>query len=631
MTPHNQNGMHPKDMRNLMIFLACAAVLWFGFDHFVLKPQMEAAKRQQAAGQQTLAAQTAQGLDHDPINTVPRSRDEIISEGARLPIESAQLNGTLSLTGARIDDLEFKNYFTEIDRKTEVPLFAPAGSETPYYAEMGWLAENTDVKVPTSSTVWTAPADAKLTTETPVTLTWNNSAGLVFERTLAIDPEYLITVTQSVKNTSGKPVTLFPYAAITRKGTPKHSSTVGYEGPLGYVGEDLHQIKYTDLTDDPAQSFTGSEGWIGIGDKYWLASIIPDQKSNHTFRFAAQVDAGDEEKEHATYQVDARGDGITIADGASGENVTHLYAGAKKVSVLELYETKLGVKHFDLAVDFGMLYFLTRPMYWLLTLFNSWVGNFGLAIIMLTIVVRFAVFPLTSASYKSFAKMKKVAPRMTELKVKYGDDKARMQQELVKLYETERVNPMAGCFPLLLQIPIFFAVYKVISVSIEMRHAPFFGWIHDLSAKDPLSVFNLFGLLPFHVPEVMHIGPWSIAMLILMLMQKHLNPPPTDQIQKDIANFMPWVITFVLSKFPVGLVIYWTFSNLISFTQQYIIMRSMGVPVYLFAKEAAIAHHASHSANVEEAAKRAKEEREERDARKKRAEGVEESLFGDQK
>jgi YidC/Oxa1 family membrane protein insertase len=465
------------------------------------------------------------------------------------------------------------------------------------------------LKVPTRSTVWTQKGDNALTPQTPVTLVWNNGAGLNFERIISIDKNYMFKIEQRVINQSAQEITLFPYASVTRHGIPKHATTVGYEGPFGFINDEAHKVNYKNLLKDQQTTMQATGGWIGFTEKYWLTALLPDQKKLQDFRFSAQKA---EPENSSVFQVDVRGQALKIASGASASVTDHIFSGAKIVSLLNSYEQQLNVKHFDLAVDFGILYFLTRPMYFILNLFNGWFGNFGLAIIGLTLVVRAAVFPLANASYRSFAGMKKVAPKMTELRVRYGDDKQKLQQELIKLYETEKVNPMAGCFPLLLQIPIFFAVYKVISIAIEMRHAPFFGWIQDLSAIDPLTIFNGFGLLPFDVWSFLHIGPWSVAMLILMLIQKSMNPPPTDQIQKDIATFMPWVITFVMAKFPVGLVIYWTFSNLISVIQQYVIMRSMGVPVYLFAKDEALAYEASHTKKMEEAKLQAEKDREDK-------------------
>jgi YidC/Oxa1 family membrane protein insertase len=622
-SPHGPQGggMHPQDMRNMIVFILLAIGIWFAFEHFFIKPKMDALK-QQAQIERAAAPVTAIA----PATAL--SRDEVMKTSQRLEISAPQLKGTLTLTGNRIDDLELVKFFNSEERKDDdhVILFSPAGAAMAHYAEISWLSDNQGLKLPNRDTVWRVTgANKTLTPDTPVTLTWDNGAGLVFERTLKIDRNFAISVTQKVTNNSDAAVTLFPYAALVRQGAPPHAATVGYEGPLGVFGAELEEVKYTDILKDGAQNFSAQQGWIGFGEKYWLSALLPQQNQTLDFSFRGQASNDPEDKKglKGFYQLDVRAAPIVIAPQGTGENTMHVFAGAKQLTTLELYEDSLGVPHFDLAIDFGMLYFLTRPMQFLLTLFNSWVGNFGIAIILLTLVVRAAVFPLANTSYRSFAGLRKIAPKMAELKVKYGDDRARMQQELVKLYETEKVNPMAGCFPLLLQIPIFFAVYKVISISIDMRHAPFFGWIKDLSVVDPLSIFNLFGLLKFDVPQFLLIGPWSLAMLALMLLQKKLNPPPTDQIQRDIANWMPWIITLTMAHFPSGLVIYWTFSNLLSVIQQYVIMRSMGVPVYLFEKDAAIAHNEQYTLEAQQAAERAREER----AKLEKKKDVKEGLF----
>ncbi len=633
-TPPGKNN--PNDTKNMIIFGVVAILLWLAYDHYVMKPN-QAAMRAAAQAEATMTPEQKVARDERIKAEVPVPREEILSKGARIPFGNEQVAGSFSTTGNRFDDLSFRKYVTELHGTKPVVLFSPAGSEHAHYAEIGWLPDDNEVKVPGRNTEWSVKDKGDFSPEKPTLLTWDNGQGVTFERRLSIDANYLITIKQTVRNESGKAVTLYPYASIARRGFPTHEKGPGYEGPLGFIDGEMEEISYNDVAKDPEFTKASKGGWIGFGEKYWLSAIIPDQKGGQTYRFSSKPNEGKLDLLKTLYQADVRNDAITVAAGDSAENITYLFGGAKKVNLLEKYEDQLNVPHFDLAVDFGVLYFLTRPLYFLLNLFNGWVGNFGIAILMLTLVVRAAVFPLANASYRSFAKLRKVAPRMAELKVKYGDDKPRMQQELIKLYETEKVNPMAGCFPLLLQIPIFFAVYKVISISIEMRHAPFFGWIHDLSVHDPLTIFNLFGAINWQPPSLLMIGPWSIAMLILMLAQKHLNPPPQDQIQKDIANFMPWVITFVLSSFPSGLVIYWTFSNLISVIQQSLIMKSMGVPVYLFSPDKAIEHHNSHASELQQATERAKAEKEGRakDITKDvkvvdETKEVKESLFGDE-
>ena len=607
----NQKGMHPKDKRNLIIFVLSSLLLWFAFEHFVIGPRMAAVKQQQALAEQT--APQSKVADDVSDKIIPRA--EKIASSKRVTLSSKELSGSFSLTGSRIDDISLNNYVTELKGTEHVVLMSPTDTENPHYAEMGWLADSSDVKTPDKNTVWTVKGNDKLTPSTPVIMSWSNGAGLTFEKTYQIDDHFMFTVTQKVTNTSGHDVTLYPYSSLTRKGLPQnHGKGIGYEGPMGYIADELHEIKYGKLEEDGPQKFTALNGWIGFGEKYWLSALVPPQMEQAYYTFQATPNAKDPKEN--IYQVDIRGEKETVAAGKSIEDTVHLFVGAKQIKLLDEYEEKLGVKHFDLAVDFGLLYFLTKPLYFLLILFNSWVGNFGVAIILLTFVVRGAVYPLASKSYRSFAGLKKIAPKMAELKEKYSNDKARLHQELVKVYETEKVNPMAGCLPLLLQMPIFFAIYKVMSIAVEMRHAPFFGWIHDLSAHDPLTVFNLFGLLPYDVPTFLMIGPWSLLMLAMMLFQKHLNPPPTDQIQKDMANFMPWIMTYTLSSFASGLVIYWAVSNVLSVLQQTYIMRSMGVPIYLFDRDAALEHANSHKVEVDKVVKKIREEKAELESKK---------------
>lgn len=585
----NQKGMHPSDKKNLIIFVLASLVLWFGFEHFVMGPRIEEARKQQAAIESTAPQSQVTADNSDKI--IPR--DQKLAEAKRIEISSTELTGSIPTIGNRLDDISLKNFYVDLGNKDHVILMSPSETEHPHYAESGWLPATGTIKVPDKNTVWSIKGNAQLTPTTPVTLTWSNGSGLSFERVFALDDHFMLTLTQKITNNSGATVELYPYSSLTRKGIPHgHGKGIGYEGPMGYIGDDLHEISYDDLNDEGNKKFTTLTGWIGFGEKYWLSALLPAQQKQNNFSFQVVPDKTDPEKN--IYQVDIRGEKQTIESGKTVEDTINIFVGAKKIALLDEYEDKLGIKHFDLAVDFGVLYFLTKPLYFLLILFNGWVGNFGIAIILLTFVVRGAVYPLASKSYRSFAGLRKLGPKMAELKERYGNDKPRMHQELVKLYETEKVNPMAGCFPILLQMPIFFAIYKVMSIAVEMRHAPFFGWIHDLSAPDPLTIFNLFGLLPFDPPSFLMIGPWSILMLIMMIFQKHLNPPPQDQIQKDMANFMPWIMTYVLSSFASGLVIYWAISNLLSVIQQAFIMRSMGVPIYLFSPDAAKEHAESH-------------------------------------
>ena len=582
MTP-GKDQMHPDDRRNLVIFLMLALVIWFGFDHFVMKPRIEKMREAQA-----IAAKAAEERN---INlaagiTAPvtvRPREEVLAESERFKLHNAAITGSIALTGNRIDDISLNKYMQTLGGSDNVVLLEPTGTENPQYAEYGWLSSGNSVAVPGKDSGWRIEGNSELTHTTPVTMVWDNGAGLRFERELSIDENYMIDVKQKVVNNSGKPVTLYPYALVGSYGLPAHMERAKavHEGPIGYIGGKLHEYKYRDMAKkNIADEFDATSGWIGITQKYWLTSIIMEQNQVVKYRFSYTAPKSADEKEH--FQVDAMGAGRQIEPGAESTAHIRIFAGAKEVKLLEQYSKDLNLSHFDLAVDFGLYYFLTKPFFYILHFFGHLFGNFGIVIICLTVIVRACVFPLANASFRSFAKLKKISPMMTEIRNRYGDNREMLQQELVKLYEREKVNPMAGCLPILIQIPIFFALYKILMVTIEMRHAPFFGWIHDLSAMDPTTVFNLFGLIPWNPPSFLMIGAWPVMMGFFMVLQKKLNPPPQDKMQKAMMDIMPYMLTFIMAKFAAGLVVYWTFSNALSIVQQYIIMRSMGVQPHLF-------------------------------------------------
>lgn len=579
MNPMNPNdgGMHPEDRRNLIIFIVLALVFYFAFDHFILQPKIEAMRLAQTAAQ-TAASGELPGVDGDTEEVI-KTRDEIVASSRRAQLKGQSVFGTLPLTGNRIDDIELTRYFKTLGGSDHVEVLAPAGTAHPKYAEFGWVPENKSTTVPGKDTAWQVVSQD----DKSVTATWSNGAGLKFERIVTLDDKYVMTVTQRVTNATGGEVTLFPYALIAGVGLPEEFSkqTIAHQGPIGYIGDKLHEIKYKELDEKGAQTYSAMRGWAGITEKYWIAALLPQQGEMFKYRFVSTPGARPAE---TRYQADILGAPRALASGESAESTIHLYAGAKEVRVLDAYEDKLSVPHFDLAVDFGLYYFLTKPFFWLLSFLGHAIGNFGVAIIIFTIILRGAMFPLNNTSYRSFAKLKKVAPEMAELREKYSDDKQKLQQELVALYAREKVNPAAGCVPILLQIPIFFALYKVLSVTIEMRHAPFFGWIEDLSVADPTTVFNLFGLLPFTPPSFLMIGAWPCMMLVAMLVQRQMNPPPQDKVQAQMLAMMPYFMTYIMSQFAAGLVIYWTVSNILSVAQQYVIMRSMGVEVKFFHK-----------------------------------------------
>lgn len=579
MTP-NDDRMHPEDKRNMIIFIVLSLLLWFAYDTWVLQPKLEAQKAARAAVQATISAQQASQNTPEKI----RPREEVIAEAQRITVDNGQIFGTLSLTGSRIDDISLHHYFETLEARKEVSVLSPSATPYPKYIESGWTADN--IALPGKDTRWTLKTPGvPLSKDSPVTFTWDNGQGIRFERTYSIDDRYLITLTQRAENAGQKPVTLSPYALVTQHGMPQDFTgqfTV-HEGPIGYIGKELEERTYKKMAKEQRFTASAAKGWIGITEKYWLGAIIPQQGQDATYRFAYTPPSvpGDKEK----YQVDVVGAPQVIKPGEMAEATTHFFIGAKEVKTLNRYESALGIPHLDLAVDFGLFYFLTRPFFWILHTFYGLVGNFGVAILMMTLLLRAAVFPLANTSYKSFAKLRQVSPQMFELRQKYADDKQKLQEELVKLYQKEKVNPAAGCLPILVQIPIFFALFKVLSFSIEMRHQPFFGWIQDLSAPDPTSIFNLFGFIPWTPPSFLTIGVWPCLMLLSMTLQRKLSPPPQDEMQAKMIAIMPYFMTFILAGFASGLVIYWTFSNILSVIQQYVIMKNMGVEPHLFSKD----------------------------------------------
>ncbi|MBM3557774.1 MAG: membrane protein insertase YidC, partial [Alphaproteobacteria bacterium] len=498
-------------------------------------------------------------------------------------IDTPKLRGSINLKGGRVDDLVLKGYREEVKPNSpEIVLLAPAGSPHPYYAEFGWVAAaGTEARLPGADAEWRADGDL-LTVDKPVTLSWDNGQGLVFKRVFAVDKDYMFTVTNRIENKADKGATLYPYALVSRTGTPP---LIGFyilhEGPLGVMDKALVEKKYEDLKEKKRIEAGSTGGWIGITDKYWLAAVIPDQKSQVKTRMIHEMADARTDR----YQVDYLGPATALAAGAAIEVTDRLFAGAKVVNILDRYAAALEIPLFDRAVDFGWFYFLTKPIVLALDLFYRWAGNFGIAILLLTVVVRGLLFPLANKSYKSMSQMKKLQPEMTRIRERCGDDRQRMQKEMMELYKKEKVNPMAGCLPILIQIPIFFALYKVLFVTIEMRHAPFYGWIDDLSAADPLVIWTLFGLIPWSPPEILAAGGalglsiWPILMGITMFLQQKLNPAPADPVQAKIFMFMPILFTFMLAPFPAGLVIYWTWSNVLSMAQQWVIMKRMGVSV----------------------------------------------------
>ena len=504
--------------------------------------------------------------------TAGATRDALLAKGGRITIDTPRLHGSIALKGAVIDDLTLADYRETLDPESEeIVVLTPKGMDTAYYAQYGWVPK-TQIAVPGADTVWTASSSA-LSPGNPVTLSWDNGQGLTFKRTFAVDENYMFTVTQEVVNGTAAPLSMHSYGLVSRRSTPETTGFyILHEGLLGVFGDTLKEIDYEDIQDDGQIKQSSTGGWIGITDKYWLAALIPNQKETTNSRFLYTKQNGTD-----TYQVDYVGPALSTNAGGTLKAESHLFVGAKEVRLLDAYEEGVGVARFDLAIDFGWFYFLTKPIFYALLWINNHVLNLGVAILLLTVGIKLLFFPLANKSYTSMSKMKKLQPKMTQIRERYGEDKMRMNQEMMDLYKKEKVNPASGCLPILIQIPVFFALYKVLFVTIEMRHAPFFGWIQDLSAPDPTSLFNMFGLIPWSPPEFMLIGIWPIIMGATMYLQQKLNPQPADPVQAKIFLFLPLFFTFLLARFPAGLVIYWAWNNLLSIIQQWIIMRRMGL------------------------------------------------------
>jgi YidC/Oxa1 family membrane protein insertase len=520
-------------------------------------------------------------------------REQALANAPRVPIATPKLSGSISLRGGRLDDLSLTEHRETIDPSSPpVTLLSPFGSEHPYYAIWGWTPsrDQAAVALPGPDAEWRVESGDRLTPEQPVTLAWDNGAGLTFRRTFSVDRDYMFAVTQSVQNGTDQPVSLAPYGIVARHGVPKTQGTyILHEGGVGEFDGTLKEFKYSkmeDLTPDPAEGGPAerigvtNNGWLGFTDKYWMAAQAGGPNEPFTGVFKVVQAAGG-----PVFQSDMRQPAITVAPGETAQASAMLFAGAKDTRLLQRYERDLDIAGFEDAVDWGWFFFLTKPMFWLLMFIHDIVGNMGWAIILLTVVVKTILFPLAYKSFVSMSRMKKLQPEMEKIKERVGDDKMKMQQEMIALYKREKVNPASGCLPILLQIPIFFSLYKVIFVTLELRHAPFIGWIKDLSAPDPSSWVNLFGLLPYDASvlpgflALFSIGLFPLVMGVTMWLQQKLNPAPTDPVQAQIFGLMPIMFTFMLGHFASGLVIYWTANNILTFIQQYTIMRSQGVDV----------------------------------------------------
>jgi YidC/Oxa1 family membrane protein insertase len=575
--------------KNVLFAIALAAAVLFLWQYFVATPSMKAEQARQAtlSHQEKTKPMAAPVLPGIAAGTSHMTREAALKVGgARVVIDTPMVDGSILLKGARLDDLRLKTYHDTVDPKSaEIVLLAPKSTDYPYSAAFGWIGATA---MPDDNSEWRQTNGATLSPGHPVTLTWDNGHGLVFTRVIAIDDKYMFTVTDSVANKGDAAVNLFPYGTVERQSIPKTVTTWSlHEGFVGVANGSEVDAKYNDFKDPgtPPKTFSSTGGWVGITDKYWMAAIVPPQGENFNGAYLGAKTPAGADAYQANYRLDAR----KIAPGATASVTHRLFAGAKVVDILKAYQDSQNITHFDQAVDWGWFWFLTRPFFWLLDVLNKFLGNFGLAILALTVIVKIVFFPLANASFRAMSKMKKLQPQMEELKKLHSDDPQKLQLAMMELYKREKANPVSGCLPILLTIPVFFSLFKVLSVTIEMRHAPFYGWIHDLSAPDPTSLLNLFGLIPYNptaiLPSFMSyvsIGVWPIIYGITQWVQTKLNPPPPDPVQAKMFAFMPLIFTFMFATFPAGLVIYYAWNNLLSVAQQWFIMSREGVEISLF-------------------------------------------------
>jgi YidC/Oxa1 family membrane protein insertase len=573
------------DQKRLILAIAVSLVILLGFE-FLVKPHLPQPPPEPPA----ISSTTGTNGQPTPAASLggvgaPATNGTSAAASPRVTIQAPRVAGSLSLRGASLDDLVLTDYHETIDPKSPlVRLLEPTSQPQPYYIQFGWTAapgaslDGAPVKLPDTNTLWTASATT-LDPAHPLTLTWPNGQGLTFAIKLSIDDHYMFGIDQQVANAAKQPVALYPWSRIRRDYMPP---TSGYyllhEGPVGVFKGTLKELGYKGIKSDGAHhdglgyTETSDGGWLGFTDKYWLTALIPDQHDDVTGSVRAITVNGTD-----GFQTDfIAGAAQTVAPGATASTTSRLFAGAKVVSLLDRYEAEYHIPSFDKAVDFGIFYFLTKPIFFALDYLNRVLGNFGLAIMLFTVCVKLLFFPLANKSYKSMSKMKLLAPKMQEVRERFKDDPSKQQGEIMALYRAEKVNPASGCLPMVIQIPVFFCLYKVIFVTIEMRHAPFYGWIHDLSATDPTNIFTLFGLIPWDptaIAPFLHLGVWPLIMGCTMVLQQRLNPPPPDPTQARLFQLMPIIFTFMLARFPAGLVIYWSWNNLLSVAQQWFIMR----------------------------------------------------------
>ena len=549
------------DTKNVVAAISLSAAVIILYSLFFAPPPIT--KEQLAEKNKTEQNSDAPSLDQKE-NITEITREEALAQSKRIQFENQNIVGSISLKGAAIDDLTFKQYNVALESDEKVKLLSPRNTKDGYLIESGFITTDKNIDIPNSNSVWSVLGNNKLTSQSPVKLSWTNKQGIIFEKEIALDDKFLFSVKQRVINSTNKVYDFYSYGQIIRKQIPDISNFyILHEGLLATLDDELIEEDYDDIQEEKF-SRTSQKGWLGISDKFWITSLIPPSGKE----FKTTFDYKDKFRANfvATEPLELRGNSMI-------EDKMQIIVAAKRVDVIDGYADSLNIDKFDLAIDWGFLYFITKPLFYGIDYFFKLLGNYGLAIIAITICIRLAFFPLANFSFRSMAKMKALQPEMVRLKELHKDDKMKLQQEMMALYKKEKVNPMSGCLPILVQIPVFFALYKVLFVTIEMRQMPFYGWIQDLSERDPTSLFNLFGLLPYDVPSFLVIGAWPVAMGVSMFIQQKLNPAPTDPMQAKIFMFFPLFLTIILAPFPAGLVIYWTVNNILTMAQQVFIMK----------------------------------------------------------
>ena len=558
------------NQKNLLIAVVLSVVILVGFDFFFKpeKKQLQESSVEQNQINQNVGSDKDENIPsiNSQIETTQVDENKILEE--RISFNSKRLSGTINLIGATLDDLSLKDYFESINKEKKINILNPVSSVSPYFLRIGWASPDKSIKLPNKNSKWKS-VKKNYNENEKIQLEWNNNEGLTFYRTIEFDENFMISVIDKVQNGSSKIIKLTNFSYLRRLNyRPENKFFILHEGPLGVFNDTLKEVSYDEIEENNEIIETTKNGWIGYTDHYWQVTIFPETNETFKARFKNLKDRRN------SIQIDFINENIkTLKSGDFLETKSYIFAGAKEVPLIDQYIKKIGINKLDLSVDFGWFYFLTKPLFYALHFLSSLVGNFGVGIIILTICIRIVLFPLANKSFKSMNSMRMITPEIQRIRERYKDDRQRMNQEMFAMYKEKKINPAAGCLPILIQIPIFFALYKVLFVSIEMRHAPFFGWIQDLSAPDPTSLFNLFGLIPWDTPAFLTIGIWPILMGITMFLQQKINPPPPDPIQAKIFMMLPFIFTFLLATFPSGMVVYWTINNILSIAQQYILLR----------------------------------------------------------